>query len=445
MIFPVQRTSESAPTPVEVCSVVIPTPYGEFQTRVFETAGGHLYLALVCGDVTGDSPVLTRLHSECLTGDALGSLRCDCGVQLRTAMRTVAAEGRGVVLYLTGHEGRGIGLVNKLRAYVEQDHGADTVDANLRLGLPADRREYGNAAAVLTALGISTVRLMSNNPDKVDGLRRGGVQVETMVSLPTSAHHRNADYLATKAARMGHIDPTGSELVALPAAPVDVRSLLGEVNPREDRPYVVLKYTTTVDGRIAVRDADAKDVDESERRVSHALRAACDAVLVGSGTVRRTDPPLTVRLVAGATPLRVVLDTRLRIPPTAKVFADDAATMVFTTAGADEKRMAELRAAGVGVREIAAGPGGVDMAAVLMELRRIGVRSLMVEGGTMVIGSLLAAGLVDRLVVAMSPIVVDAGTQAVSLGRVTHGVRLTNRCAYLAGEDVLLGWDVERD
>ena len=125
-----------------------------------------MHLALVAGDLGDGGSVLTRLHSECLTGDALGSLRCDCGVQLRSALRTVAAEGRGIVLYLNGHEGRGIGLVDKLRAYVEQDDGADTVDANLRLGLHADLRDYGDAAAVLRALGVRSVRLLSNNPAK---------------------------------------------------------------------------------------------------------------------------------------------------------------------------------------------------------------------------------------------------------------------------------------
>jgi 3,4-dihydroxy 2-butanone 4-phosphate synthase/GTP cyclohydrolase II len=433
--------------PLEVGSVAIPTPFGEFHTRVFQTASEHVYLAMIRGDLDGGRSVLTRLHSECLTGDALGSLRCDCGMQLRTALRTVTVEGRGVVLYLTGQEGRGIGLVNKLRAYMEQDLGADTVDANLRLGLPVDSRDYADAGAVLTELGIRTVRLLSNNPLKADGLRRAGVEVESIVPLRTSAHGRNLAYLTTKATRFGHLQPAGAELSALPAPPVDVGGLLGPIRPRAERPYVLLKYAQTLDGRIATASGDSKWISgESERRVSHALRAACDAVLVGSGTVRQDDPQLTVRLVPGATPIRVVLDSRLRTASTAKVFARDASTVVFTTIAADRRRSAALRAAGVAVREVPAGPGGVDIAAVLLDLRSSGVESLMVEGGAAVITSLLAAGLVDRLVVSVSPTIIGAGVEAVgdlSIARVADGVRLTNRRVHLAGEDVLLGWDVE--
>src|SRR3954470_23088623 len=226
----------------EVASAPIPTPYGEFRARAFETPSGHVHLAMVIGEIDDGGSVLTRLHSECLTGDALGSLRCDCGVQLRSALRTVAAEGRGVVLYLNGHEGRGIGLVDKLRAYVEQDAGADTVDANLRLRLDADLRNYDDAAAVLRALGVRSVRLLSNNPAKADGLRRNGVVVESLRSLGTAAHRRNRAYLETKQARLGHRRPAGDALRELPAAPVDVAVLLGAQRPRADRPHVVVKY-----------------------------------------------------------------------------------------------------------------------------------------------------------------------------------------------------------
>jgi 3,4-dihydroxy 2-butanone 4-phosphate synthase/GTP cyclohydrolase II len=426
---------------------MIPTPYGEFQTRAFETATGDVYLAMIRGSLDADGPVLTRLHSECLTSDALGSLRCDCGVQLRTALRAVTVEGRGIVLYLTGQEGRGIGLVNKLRAYMEQDRGADTVDANLRLGLPTDSRDYTDAGAVLATLGVGRVRLLSNNPHKADGLRRAGVQVDAVVPLPTAAHVRNAGYLQTKAARLGHVRPSGSQLTPQPATPVDVAALLGPVRPRQNRPYVLLKYAQTLDGRIATRSGDSKWISgEPERQVSHGLRAACDAVLVGAGTVRMDDPQLTVRLVPGATPMRVVLSTRLGVPPTAKVFSDDAPTTVLTTADADSQRCADLRAAGVAVHNVAAGPSGVDLAAALAKLRQTGVRSLMVEGGARVITSMLASRHVDRLVVSVSPVIIGAGVEAVrdlGVGRITDGLQLSNRSAYLIGDDVLLSWDLQ--
>ena len=166
----------------EAVRVPLPTPYGVFDVHAFERPSGHVYVAMVLGEIGDGEDVLVRLHSECLTGDALGSLRCDCGIQLRHALRTIAAEQRGILLYTTGHEGRGIGLVNKLRAYVAQDSGADTVDANLALGLPVDSREYAESAEVLAALGVRTIRLMTNNPRKVSGLRAAdGVSVDAVV------------------------------------------------------------------------------------------------------------------------------------------------------------------------------------------------------------------------------------------------------------------------
>jgi GTP cyclohydrolase II len=440
-------SQQGRPSIREVASAPIPTPYGEFDARAFETPSGHVHLALVLGAIGDGGSVLTRLHSECLTGDALGSLRCDCGVQLRSAMRAVAAEGRGVVLYLDGHEGRGIGLIDKLRAYVEQDAGADTVDANLRLGLDADLRNYDGAAAVLRALGVQSVRLLSNNPAKADGLQRNGVAVESMRPLGTAAHRRNRAYLETKQARLGHQQPAGETLEELPAAPVDVGRLLGPQRPQVDRPNIVLKYAQTIDGRIATRTGDARWISgESERRVAHAMRAGCDAVLVGARTMLQDDPQLTVRMVAGASPLRVVLDSTLRTPLTAKVLSDDAATLILCRPDADPARRRALASTGVMVREVAGGPEGLRIEEVLRLLRSLGVAALLVEGGGRVITSMLRAGVVDRVVVSVSPTIIGVGVEAVGplgISRVSEGIRLVNRAVYLAGDDVLLSFDVE--
>ncbi|CAL9404364.1 Riboflavin biosynthesis protein RibBA [Nocardiopsis dassonvillei] len=183
----------------------MPNRHGEWRAIGFKGAtDGAEHVALVMGDLGEGTDVLVRLHSECLTGDAFGSHRCDCGPQLDAAMADIAREGRGVLVYLGGHEGRGIGLLHKLRAYALQDEGVDTVDANLRLGLPADAREFGAGAQILIDLGVSSVRLLSNNPDKARGLERHGVRVKERVLMPAFLTPDNAAYLRTKRDRMGH-------------------------------------------------------------------------------------------------------------------------------------------------------------------------------------------------------------------------------------------------
>jgi len=181
----------------------LPTPEGTFTMKLFkEHPSGVEHVALVMGD-PGDEPMLLRVHSECMTGDLFGSLRCDCGPQLHFALREIGRAGRGVVLYLR-QEGRGIGLANKLRAYALQDEGLDTVEANLRLGFPADLRRFDVAARMLEALGVSAVRLMTNNPRKVSTLQACGVQVAERVPVRIEPQAENEHYLATKALKLGH-------------------------------------------------------------------------------------------------------------------------------------------------------------------------------------------------------------------------------------------------
>jgi len=421
-----------------------------FEAQAFECASGSVYLALVKGDLDGGHEVATRVHSECLTGDALGSLRCDCGVQLQLGLRAIAAAGRGVLVYATGHEGRGIGLVNKLRSYAQQDLGADTLDANLALGLAVDAREYTDAAAVLQALGVRSVRLLTNNPGKVEGLRASGVDVVAVDPLATAPHSRNLRYLRTKERRLGHVRPAGTALgddsCDLPPA-VDVSSLIRPVALPPARPYVVLKFAQTIDGRIATSTGDARWISgEAERRVSHALRAACDAVLVGVGTVLQDDPQLTVRMVPGASPMRVVLDSTLRVPEGAKILGADAPTTILTTDRSDPARRRALEARRVGVRVLPAGAHGVDVDAALGALRAAGTETLLVEGGARVITSLLDAGVVDRLIVGIAPTIIGRGTEAVGplgITSVADGIRLVNRSMHVLDDDVLLSWDIQ--
>ena len=196
-----------------VASARIPTRHGEFTAVGYASdLDDREHVALVAGDLGDGMDVLVRVHSECLTGDVFGSLRCDCGPQLDAALAAVAAEGRGIVLYVRGHEGRGIGLLHKLQAYQLQDLGADTVEANLELGLPADSRDYGTGAQILVDLGVRTMRLLTNNPDKRAGLEGYGLSITGRVPLPVTPTEDNLRYLTTKRDRMGH------DLPALPRA-----------------------------------------------------------------------------------------------------------------------------------------------------------------------------------------------------------------------------------
>ncbi|MCX6346051.1 MAG: bifunctional 3,4-dihydroxy-2-butanone-4-phosphate synthase/GTP cyclohydrolase II [Armatimonadetes bacterium] len=190
----------------EFAACRIPTKYGDFIAHGYQaTVESSPYIALVMGDVSNGEPTLVRIHSGCFTGDVLGSLRCDCGEQLDIAMRMVAQEGRGVVLYIYHHEGRGIGLVNKLKAYVLQDHGADTVDANHMLGFPNDMRDYSLGAQVLVDLGLRKIRLLTNNPGKYVALQGYDLEIVERVPIVCDPNKDNAHYLNTKRQRMGHM------------------------------------------------------------------------------------------------------------------------------------------------------------------------------------------------------------------------------------------------
>ena len=381
----------------------LPTRHGDLLIHVFRLGDDTEVVALVHGEVAGDEPVLVRLHSECLTGEALGSLRCDCGEQLEAGLDQIGRAERGVLLYLR-HEGRGIGLFDKIRAYALQDGGLDTVDANVALGLPVDGRDYSAAAAVLRKLGVSRVRVMTNNPAKLQALAEHGIEVVERVSIEASPNPVNVAYLRTKASRMGHLLDGKPLMLSAPA------------NGHHARPAVTVHYAQTIDGRIAARTGDAHWVSgESSLQLAHELRASHDAVMVGIGTVLADDPHLTVRLVEGPSPVRVIVDSTLRVPLSANVLNDRTTrTIIATTPTAPEDRARAIRAAGGEIMRAHADENGkVDLADLLRRLRGNGIGTLLIEGGRGIITSALRSHVVDRLTVCIAPKVIVEGVAAV--------------------------------
>lgn len=443
----------------------IPTNEGEFTLCLYRNSlDDKEHLALLYGDVAAQASVLVRVHSECFTGDVLGSRRCDCGPQLNAALQLIVEEGAGILIYMR-QEGRGIGLLEKLRAYNLQDLGYDTVDANLLLGHQPDLRDYRVAARMLQDQNVKAVRLLTNNPDKIEGLREAGLTVTARLPLETPIHAGNAAYMTTKARRMRHLlhlDREGLYDLSTPALTdseqpgyfsangrqaAELRELLEIPRGRPERPFVTLSYAQSMDGSIAVRRGEQTRISGPEsQRLTHELRARHDAILVGIGTVLADDPRLTVRLVQGPDPQPVIVDSRLRLPRNTRLVRDAVLpAWVMTSEKAPVDRQRILEDAGARVLRLPSDrKGRVDLGAMLALLVDLGVGNLMVEGGATIISSFLAQNLVDRMILTVAPMVMG-GLNAVSgLGR-TDGRALPRlkQPHYLAlGTDMILAGDV---
>jgi 3,4-dihydroxy 2-butanone 4-phosphate synthase/GTP cyclohydrolase II len=395
----------------------IPTAEGTFQlSHYVDTRDGKEHLALVMGQITNQQNVLARVHSECFTGDVLGSQRCDCGEQLHQAMRLIAEEGQGVILYLR-QEGRGIGLEQKLKAYNLQDQGYDTVDANLMLGHQADEREYSAAAAIFLDLGILSIRLMTNNPAKIDHLANLGIRIDERLPLSSTVTHDNAAYLTTKVERMRH-------LLALPVLPPaytnghahkefasEIEHQLAILTHRarehyaqRRQPYITLSYAQTLDGTIGAVGGGPLRISGAESLVvTHQLRAHHDAILVGIGTLIADNPQLTVRLVEGPQPQPIIVDSHLRTPLDARIFSHPKSPWIATL-DTESTAAQALRARGARLLHLPSTlRGQVDLRALFVLLGEIGIRSVMVEGGASIIAGIIRQRLADYAVVTIAP------------------------------------------
>lgn len=379
----------------------LPTEAGVFTLCLYHNNHDDKeHLSLIMGDVKGGNNVLVRVHSECFTGDVLGSLRCDCGPQLNRAMELIAEEGAGVIIYLR-QEGRGIGLLEKLRAYNLQDQGYDTVDANIMLGHQADARDYTIAADILQNIGVQSVRLLTNNPDKIESLQKLGVHVTERVPLQTRVTAENAAYLATKVARMRHLLNTD-------LFPVNLRHVENDLplNGQYVHPYITLSYAQSLDGSLTDQRGRPLLLSGAEaHHLTHKLRASHQAILVGIGTVLADNPQLTVRLVEGPNPQPVIVDSHLRFPLTARLLQHPThRPWIVTTQTAVSPHQITLEEAGARIVRLPAGDNGlVDLPALLRWLSAAGIQSLMVEGGARIISSFLDQHLVDRVVLTIAP------------------------------------------
>jgi GTP cyclohydrolase II len=448
-------------------SARLPTAFGEFTITVYRDPEQQEHLAIRMGELDGP-PVLVRIHSECLTGDVFGSVRCDCGEQLQTALRHISQEGRGLLLYLR-QEGRGIGLNNKIRAYALQDQGMDTVEANLHLGFPADGRSYSYAATILKDQGVHSVRLVTNNPEKVKALEARGILVVERVRCEIQPRLENYSYLQTKASKLGHllnplpkIERPGIEPPSSQRPPASIFGTAGIVSQLRDRlrqaepgrrqegvPWVTLSYAQSLDGSIAAKPGQRFQLSNPHSQtLTHQLRSLHDAVLVGINTVLADDPRLTVRIVKGKNPQPVVLDGRLRMPLSSKLLRPPCVPpIIATTTKASAQREKCLREAGAHVIRLRARRNGLlDLRMLLPQLRKLGISSVMVEGGAKVITDFLTLQLVDQMVVTVSPQVVggiNAVTPCVPRLRLRVRHKLVNVQYHSFGGDLVIYADVE--
>lgn len=426
----------------------LPSRHGTFRMTAYRDDAGQEHVVLSVGisddDPPGAPPPLVRMHSECLTGDALGSRRCDCGEQLQHALALIARQDRGALVYIRGHEGRGIGLVEKLRTYELQDSGLDTVDANLTLGHPADARTYGQAAGILRDLGVESLVLLSSNPAKEEALLDLGLQVHRRIPLIVPARPENVRYLDAKRERMRHDIPDQDEWSALLAGQLPL------AGPLADRyasllplsaPRVVAQLGQSMDGFIASRTGDAIFVTGPEDREHlHRLRALVDAVVVGASTVAADDSRLTVRAVPGPHPVRIVLDPRGILPPISHVLTDGVAPTVWVVG--PEASVGRTSAHVDVVRWPDVGP--MDPHDVLALLGSRSLTRVLVEGGGRLVSAWVAAGAVDRLFLTTAPVLIGEGIPGLRLpgqDKMSDALRPPAR-RWMLGSDLVTEFDL---
>lgn len=385
----------------------LPTSFGEFSLSLYAEHGKD-HVALVKGDVNGKSGVPVRMHSECLTGDVFGSRRCDCGDQLRHSLQYLGRAEEGILIYLR-QEGRGIGLLKKMEAYNLQDQGMDTVEANIHLGHGADERDYGVAARMLRNLEVQSIRLITNNPHKVEALQAHGVRVEARIPLEVGQHRENLGYLRSKAERMSHLlsfrerMPEHHELAFIEPL---IDQLVLARSAGQEFPFVTLSYVQSLDGRMAMEAGArlAADVRQA-RTLTRYLRGHHDGYLVSVESLLAQPSAPIGRHPEEAAARQVILDPELHITPEGLAFAEPSRPpVILASAKADPDRRALLAGCGADLIPVyTSAEGIIDIRPVLAALANRGIRTLLVEGDGDLISTLLKQNLVNYCVITIAP------------------------------------------
>jgi GTP cyclohydrolase II len=401
--------SSTQPKVSNIVRTRIPTEYGDFMLYYYgNTVDDKEHVALVRGVVAGQSGVPVRIHSECFTGDVLSSRRCDCRDQLHSSMSFIGNSDCGILVYLR-QEGRGIGLLEKLKAYNLQDQGFDTVDANIQLGHRADERNYALAALILKDLQVRSVKIITNNPNKISELGELGIQVDERIPIEVGQHHENAQYLRTKVEKMSHMLSLNQRPRLVPGLLFLQRLVNHLATARSIRgavPFVTVSYAQSIDGSIASRGSDSLSLScRKSLEMTHFLRSQHDCLLVGINTVLADDPQLNVRYCEGPNPQPIILDSVLRFPSEAKLLKGSGPLpIILTTEQAAVERRRHLETLGARIIPVKANlHHRVDLSSALKVIAGLGYTSVMVEGGASIIGQFLSRQLVNYCIVTIVP------------------------------------------
>lgn len=405
--------SQTASLSLQRLKARIPVSGREFYVYLYQDFDNLEHLALVMGDVRGKQNVLVRIHSECLTGEAFNSQRCDCGEQLKQSIQMISDDSLGIIVYLR-QEGRGIGLAKKLQAYNLQDNGYDTVDANIALGHKPDERDFTIAASILKDLGVKSIKLISNNPGKFKPLIDSGIVINSRIPILPRLTPENTLYIKTKISRMNHkIDFNGLSSSS-PEREMILRYVVRKIRNHRyrNRPFITLSYAQSLDGCIS-KDKNKSMVlsDEESMILTHQIRSIHDAILVGIGTVLTDDPQLTVRKVQGKNPQPIILDTNLKLPPNAKLLKETNSPWIISGKDSDVKKQKILEDLGAKVFRLPVKNNNIDLHRLISKLVNENIGSVMVEGGAEIISSFMVDKLADFVVSTVTPTIIGRGVR----------------------------------